>query len=296
MPFSDYLEYIQYEKRYSQHTCISAQTDLKQFSDYLLEHFEIFDLNIVAQLHIRSWIAYLAESGLSNRTIQRKLSTLRSFYKFKMRNQEMQNSPLEGIIAPKNVERLPQFIEQDSITKSLMSGELFEDSEKGERDAMILKLLYYTGMRLSELIHIKMSDIDVDNKTIRVVGKRNKERLIPISEKFVKEIQNYKLKREGLKSQEKISPFLLLTDGGKKLYPKFVYRKVNQYLTRVTTLTKKSPHVLRHSFATHMLNNGADLNAIKEILGHADLTATQVYTHNSIEKLKYVHKQAHPKG
>ena len=296
MPFSDYLAYIEHEKRYSRHSCTSAETDLRQYSEFLKSEFDVIDLSQSLQIHIRSWIASLSEQNISNRSIQRKLSTLRSYFKYKMRNQEIEASPLEGITAPKAAERLPQFVEEERITKSLISAEYFSDDVYGLRDAMIIRLLYYTGMRLSELINIKVSDIDVNKMTIRVVGKRNKERIIPISKSFVKDIENYKVIREGLRSREENHPYFVLTDSGKKLYPKFVYRKVNQYLTSVTTLSKKSPHILRHSFATHMLNNGADLNAIKEILGHADLTATQVYTHNSIEKLKYVHKQAHPKG
>ncbi len=296
MTFSDYLAYIEHEKRYSNHTVVSAETDLRQFSEFVEANFELKDLKESIQIHIRSWVAHLAESGISNRSIQRKISTLRSYFKFLIRNSAIKTSPVEGVSAPKIAERLPQYVEEENILELLIDQSSFPDTFEGKRDELVLKLLYYTGMRLSELINIKVTDIDVINRNIRVIGKRNKERLLPISRIFVEDIQNYKVKREELSVCSEIPQNLLLTQSGKKLYPKLVYRKVNYYLTKVTTLSKKSPHILRHSFATHMLNNGADLNAIKELLGHADLTATQVYTHNSIEKLKNVHKQAHPKG
>ena len=282
MHFSDYLAYIEHEKRYSRHTVVSAETDLRQFTEFLEADFDLKDLKEVLQIHIRSWVASLAESGISNRSIQRKISTLRSYYKYQIRNNQIRTSPAEGVAAPKIAERLPQFVEEENILELLISQNRFEDSFEGKRDELILKLFYYTGMRLSELINIKIADIDMIKQNIRVIGKRNKERLLPISKIFVEDIQNFKVKREELRERVEIPPYLLLTESGKKLYPKLVYRKVNHYLTKVTTLSKKSPHVLRHSFATHMLNNGADLNAIKELLGHADLTATQVYTHNSI--------------
>lgn len=296
MSRDNYLNYIEHEKRYSQHTIISASTDLKQFQEYLDLTFEIAQIKEAQQIHVRSWIAHLAENDISNRSVQRKVSTLRSYFKFLKRKGELLKSPTEQLVAPKKSEKLPQFVEEKNMLDLLLKEENFENSYEGKRDKLILKLFYATGMRLSELIHIAPNDIDSINKSLKVTGKRNKQRVLPISESLVKEIKGFTAERENLKENIELEPFLLLTKKGKKLYPKLVYRRVNHYLSLVTTLSKKSPHILRHTFATHMLNKGADLNAIKEILGHADLTATQVYTHNSIEKLKNVHEQAHPKG
>ena len=295
MLISEYLNYIKHEKRYSSHTVTASETDLRQFQNFLGEIGE-GQLQSVGQMEIRSWIASLAENGISNRSIHRKISSLRSFYKYIIRQGHIKSSPVQHIIPPKVGARLPQFVEEENILELLISSELFDDDYEGRRDEIMIKLFYYTGMRLSELINIKSSDLDVHNSTIKVLGKRNKERLIPISKKFVEEIRNFEVRKEELSEELQKDTYLLLTKSGKKLYPKLVYRRVNAYLSKVTTLSKKSPHILRHTFATHMLNNGADLIAIKEILGHSDLSATQVYTHNSIEKLKNVHEQAHPKG
>lgn len=295
MTLERFLDYIKYEKRYSSHTIVSCKTDLDQFSKFLKNEFLINDLSDSKTFHIRTWIANLSEKGISNRTIQRKISSLRSYFKYLIKLEIIDSSPAEQLITPKTNQKLPQFVEEKNMIKLLFDSSYFPEGFKGKRDKLLLKLLYYTGMRLSELIHLKSNDIDQFNESLKVLGKRNKERIIPISSTLLDEIKAYIdfTKDEFEKSEE---PYLLLSDKGKKLYPKFVYRKVNYYLSLVTTLSKKSPHILRHSFATHMLNRGADLNAIKEILGHADLTATQVYTHNSITKLKNVHKLAHPKG
>ena len=296
MSRANYINYIEHEKRYSQHTITSANTDLRQFQEYLSNTFEILLIKGAQQIHVRSWIAHLAEKDISNRSVQRKISTLRSYYKFLKRKGELAKSPTEQLVAPKNPEKLPQFVEEKNMLDLLLKEENFEDSYEGKRDKLILTLFYSTGMRLSELINIALNDLDSINKSLKVTGKRNRQRVLPISETLVMEIEAFKEERIKLKENIDLEPFLFLTTKGKKLYPKLVYRRVNHYLSMVTTLSKKSPHILRHTFATHMLNQGADLNAIKEILGHADLTATQVYTHNSIEKLKNVHQQAHPKG
>ncbi|NND77113.1 MAG: tyrosine-type recombinase/integrase [Flavobacteriales bacterium] len=292
----EYLNYIEHEKRYSQHTITSANTDLKQFQKFLFGTFELEDIKDAQQIHVRSWIASLAEKSISNRSIQRKLSSLRSYFKYLKRKGDVKRSPTEELIAPKISEKLPQFVEEQNMLELMFNEEHFENSFEGIRDKLILKLFYSTGMRLSELINIARSDLDLINGSVKVTGKRNKQRVLPISKDLVKDIQRYIDQREKLKEEISVERELFLTKKGKKLYSKLVYRRVNHYLSKVTTLNKKSPHILRHTFATHLLNKGADLNAIKEILGHADLTATQVYTHNSIEKLKNVHEQAHPKG
>lgn len=296
MSIEKYLNYIEHEKRYSQHTITSTSTDLKQFQNYLSDTFELLSVKAALQIHVRSWIAELAEKKISNRSVQRKLSSLKSYYKYLKRLGQLKTSPTEQLVAPKKVERLPQFVEEKNMLELLLKEENFSSSFEGQRDKMILKILYSTGMRLTELININNKDIDDLNGSIKVTGKRNKQRIIPITKDLLIDITKYKNVRQELKTSSEKEPHFLLTNKGKKLYPKLVYRKVNHYLSTVTTLTKKSPHILRHSFATHMLNKGADLNSIKEILGHADLSATQIYTHNSIEKLKNVHQQAHPKG
>lgn len=295
MAFDQFISYITNEKRYSPHTVISCKTDLSQFNDFALREFEISDLALIKNIHIRSWIASLSENGISNRSIQRKISSVRGYFKYLVKHQIIDNSPAEQLITPKANQDLPRYVEEKNLLKLIFDPTLFPQGLKGKRDLLILKLLYYTGMRLSELINLKESDVDFHQKTFKVLGKRSKERLIPVSNFLLVEIESY-IEEKSHEHNGNSGKFLLLTDKGNKMYPKFVYRKVNHYLSQVTTLSKKSPHILRHSFATHMLNRGADLNAIKEILGHADLTATQVYTHNSITKLKNVHKQSHPKG
>ena len=295
MAVDDFLKYLEHEKRYSPHTLKSCKTDLHQFSKFLISNFEESSIRRTKSIQIRSWIAQLADNGISNRTIQRKISSLRAYFKFLVRHKEIESSPAEEIITPKSSPGLPQFVEEKNLIKLVFNPAMYTEDFSGTRDRLLLKILYYTGMRLSELINLKANDLDEFNLTIKVLGKRNKERIIPITKGLLIDIKEYiKIKYDCFDGID--GTYLLVTDKGKKLYPKFVYRKVNHYLSLVTTLSKKSPHILRHSFATHMLNRGADLNAIKEILGHADLTATQVYTHNSIAKLKNVHKLAHPKG
>ncbi len=273
------------------HTVISYSRDLDQFEIYLGEVYELNDLLEAGHQMVRSWIVKLMEVGITARTINRKLSTLKSFYKYSLRQGEITKNPMNKVVAPKTAKKLPEFVEQDKM-QLLFRDDVFSDDFASLRDRLMLELLYATGIRLSELVGLKESDVSAN--AIKVLGKRNKERIIPVGNFLMELIQNYLNKKKEISLEQ--NEYLLVTDRGDKLYDKFVYRKVNYYLGVITTANKKSPHVLRHTFATHMLNNGADLNAIKELLGHANLSATQVYTHNTIEKLKNVHSQAHPRA
>jgi integrase/recombinase XerC len=230
----------------------------------------------------------LLEKGISPRTVNRKISTLKTYFKFLIREGIIHESPMSKVVSPKSKKRLPLFVEENQI-ESLLNEVEFDDGFIGERNKLIIELFYVTGIRLSELINIKTLDINFDNNLIKVLGKRNKERLIPLSDRVLKELRVFIEKY-------KICNYLFTNLGGTKVYTKLVYRVVNRYIGKISSINKKSPHILRHTFATHMLNNGADINAIKELLGHANLSATQVYTHNTIEKLKSVYKQAHPRA
>ena len=293
MPYiSDFCDYISHQKRYSKHTVTAYKNDLQQFNQFLLADFQIDSFKKVDSSIIRSWIVFLIENDVSPRSINRKISTLKSFYKYLLKNKEVDSNPLLKVVTPKTSKRLPVFVGENEIS-DLFSEVEYDDNYEGSRDKLILEFLYATGIRLIELVNLEINSIDFNNSTIKVVGKRNKERIVPFGDNLKNEINIYLNKRQLLNPK---TNHLFLTEAGKKIYPKLVYRVVNYYLSMVTTTSKKSPHVLRHTFATHMLNNGADLNSIKEILGHANLSATQVYTHNTIEKLKNIHKQAHPKA
>jgi integrase/recombinase XerC len=287
-----FLAYIQFEKRYSPHTVTAYRIDLTQFFDYLKLQYQTDDIRVVSHSMIRSWLVYLMEFGIDPRSVNRKLSTLKSFYKFLIREGELVENPLRKITSPKTSKRLPVFVEKDKMERLLDSVE-FGEGYPGIRDKTILEMFYSTGMRLSELVNLKDTDLDFHHDTIKVLGKRNKERLIPFSKNLETLLKSY-LDCKRLSFGEVNN--LFLTDKGRKPYPKMIYYIVTKYLGDVTTLEKKSPHVLRHTFATHLLNNGAELNAVKELLGHASLAATQVYTHNTIDKLKRIYKQAHPKA
>jgi len=287
-----FIAYIQFEKRYSPHTVTAYRNDLDQFFAYLQNQYSIQKIEEVTHLMIRSWLVYLMEDDISARSVNRKLSTLKSFYKFLNREGYLLENPMRKITPPKTGKRLPAFVDQDKM-QILLQQHSFEDGYPGMRNKMILEIFYSTGMRLSELVNLRETDIDFYQKTIKVLGKRNKERLIPFSYKLESSLKSYlEEKKKTFGEREE----LFLTDKGKNIYPKMVYLLVTKHLGEVTTLEKKSPHILRHTFATHMLNNGAELNAVKELLGHANLSATQVYTHNTIEKLKKIYKQAHPKA
>ena len=287
--FEKFITYLKFEKRYSEHTLNAYERDLNDFLIYA----EIKGLNEFSDLsasYIRSWIVYLIENGLKNRSVNRKLASLRSFYKWLVKEQIIKSSPMAKVSGPKSEKYLPQFVKESELKLDKLEG-LFKDNFEGKRDALMFELFYQTGIRLSELINLKLYDIQ--HGQIKVLGKRNKERIIPISNSLYEQIERYIELRQ---DKTKKTPELLVLESGNKLYPAFAYRKINSYLGKVTTLEKKSPHVLRHTFATHMLNRGTGLETLKDLLGHANLSATQVYTHNSFTKLNSIYSQAHPRG
>jgi len=287
-----FIDYLKFEKRYSPHTVRSYQDDLIQFFQFLNKTFGDVSLNEIISSYVRSWLASLKEEELTARSINRKLSTLKSFFKYQVRTGELQQTPMTNVIAPKASKRLPSFIPETDLAALLYTLRFTEDW-KGLNAKMLLSLFYFTGMRLSELINLKESQIDKSKRVIKILGKGNKERIVPISPELIKMIDEYiDAKKKVYESPEE---FLLVTEKGKRMYPKYAYLLTRQYLATIKTLEKKSPHTLRHTFATHLTNHGANLNAVKELLGHASLASTQVYTHNTIEKLKEVYKKAHPK-
>jgi len=290
-----FLDYIAYEKRYSQHTITAYRSDLEQFFSFLTLQYKLDDINKVDHQVVRSWIVSLMEEGDTSRTVNRKITTLKTYFKFLIKEGIITENPMSRVIAPKTSHRLPAFVEQESMD-TLFNKVNFGEGYPASRDRMIMELFYSTGMRLSELIGLKEDDVDFVKNVLKVTGKRNKQRLIPFSNNLSVMVRDYiEMKRKAFTGETQ-ADYLFLTNKGEKLYPRMVNRLVHQYLDQVTTISKRSPHVIRHTFATHMLNNGADLNAIKEILGHANLAATQVYTHNTIEKLKSIYKQAHPRA
>jgi len=284
-----FLDHLRFEKRYSQHTLISYQTDLEQFFAYLASQFEGPSIPEITPMFIRSWLAEMKEEGMESRSLNRKISALKSFFKYQLKNGVIKQSPMTTIVSPKLNKRLPVFVEEKDI-RTLFDHVEFSDDWKGRTEKLVMQLFYSTGMRLSELIGLKESQLDASLSQVKVLGKGNKERIIPVSQDIVKALQDY------ISDKTIPSPKLFQTEKGKPLQPRQVYAFVKQHLAAVTTIQKKSPHILRHSFATHLMNNGADLNAVKELLGHSSLAATQVYTHNTIEKLKEVFKKAHPKA
>ena len=287
-----FLSYLTFEKRYSQHTIISYQTDLELFMVFLSGQYAETKIDSITASFIRSWLADLKVDNISAKSINRKISALKSFFKYLVKQGVITKTPMVTIVSPKISKRLPAFVEEKN-TDTLFKYVEFGDDWKGKTDRLILSLLYHTGMRLSELIGLKEQQVDEGYSQLKVLGKGNKERIIPVSKDLLKEIKDY-LSQKPARLPD--ITYVLVNEKGKPLYPKYVYNTVKKYLGMVTTLEKKSPHVLRHTFATHLMNHGADLNAVKELLGHASLAATQVYTHNTIEKLKDVHKMAHPKA
>lgn len=289
-----FLEYLTFEKHYSQHTACSYRNDLDQYCIFLSTHRGDDNPLNAESSDIRAWVVSLMESGYSAVSVHRKISGLRSFYRYLRREKLLTNDPVEKVVLPKRRKKLPVFVEETSLEKLLDSFD-FGDDFFGVRDRTIIEMLYLTGMRRAELISVRDRDIDLEERTVRVTGKRNKERIIPLAESFSENIRKYLLLKNdtGFTNEE---GWFFLSNKGNKLYDKFVYNIVTRYLSMVTTVEKKSPHVLRHTFATHMLNHGADLNSIKEILGHANLSATQIYTHTTFEKLKSVYNEAHPRA
>ena len=287
-----FLTYLQSEKRASAHTVAAYSNDLAQFEAFLARTFEVVDLPLVASTMVRSWLATLMEEGYSATSVHRKLSSLNAFYRFLQKNGGIQVNPVKGISKPKKAMRLPEFVDEKA---GLALYSIPEDSDwLISRDHLMVTLFYETGIRLSELMGLKDTDIDVGTAQIKVLGKRNKMRLVPVSTDMLHRVATY----QKLRDQQAGVPLdgsLFIGKNLKKIAKSVVYTTVKTYLSTVTTLKKKSPHILRHTFATHMLNNGADLNAIKEILGHSSLAATQVYTHNNIEKLRNVHASMHPR-
>ncbi len=284
-----FKSYIQNEKRYSAHTVNIYISDIQQFEKYISTSFTT-TLKDCTRNHIRSWIISLKEDQLSEKSINRKIASLKSFFKFLQIRNILSSNPAQEIKSLKTEKKTPNFIKQQEVDVIFDSSNFTSDFE-GKRDQLIITLLYATGIRREELINIKLEDVNTSSNTIKVFGKRAKERIIPLPIKVLKLIEKYK----GL-LPDKTCPFLIQTSSGKKSYPMLIQRTVKKYLSLFSSTDKKSPHTLRHSFATHLLNEGADLNAIKELLGHANLSATQIYTHNSLKRLKKIYEQAHPKS
>lgn len=289
-----FIEYLQFEKHYSPHTVCSYQNDLEQYYNFLKIHCSEADPLSVAGSDIRSWVISMMNEGYSSSSVHRKISTLRTFYKYLRKEGYLDTDPLEKVLLPKKRKRLPVFIEEDSLD-NLLDRYDFGDDFDGIRDRTMIEMLYLTGMRRAELMGLRDSDINIEENIVRVTGKRNKQRIIPLLDTFSTSLLRYKALRDDMNFENK-ELWFFVTSKGNKLYEKFVYNTVKRYLELVTTVEKKSPHVLRHSFATSMLNHGADLNSIKEILGHANLSATQIYTHTTFEKLKSVYNDAHPRA
>ncbi len=286
---SNFLDYLKTEKRYSEHTLKSYHKDLVQFLEFSLIETKD-DLIEVRPVNIRGWIVDLMENDFSARTVNRKLSTLRTFFKYLLKEGILQSSPIKTVNGPRISKPLPSFAKTEELDSLKIDG-LFQKDFSGIRDRLMFEILYQTGIRSSELIGLTVDRVKQDQ--ITVIGKRNKERIIPITPELNNLIHEYKKLRTKFNTETK--NFFVL-DNGKKLYPKFVYRKINNYLSIATDLEKRSPHVLRHTFATHMLNNGAGLEILKDLLGHANLSATQVYTHNSFAQLNTIYSQSHPRG
>jgi integrase/recombinase XerC len=285
----NFLNYLSTERRFSEHTCLAYKKDIEQFIEFsgVIQQSEL--LEVEAKL-IRGWIVDLIDNGYVNRSVNRKLSSLRTYFGWLAKTGTIDTNPMQSIKGPKAEKRLPSFAQQQEFKES-KTKVLFGEDFDGVRDKLMFEVLYQTGIRSSELVNLR--DVNVDKQQIKVLGKRNKERIIPIGEQLGELINRYRdLRKELLANND----YFFVLNSGKKLYPKFVYRKINKYLGLVTDLEKKSPHVMRHTFATHMLNNGAGLEALKELLGHASLSATQIYTHNSFSEITTIYSQSHPRG
>ena len=310
MVLERFIRYLQFEKRFSPHTVTAYQNDLKQFfthtatswqkglkadeiklkTDLLFENITSISYN-----DIREWIVELMNEGQTPKSINRKVASLRTFFKFLMREGVISSNPASKIQAPKIPKRLPVIVEEDKVVNLLRSEDVFDESFTGVRDKFIIEILFGTGIRLAELVSLKETDIDLYQNTLKVLGKRNKQRIVPVNNELKLLLAKY-LQLKKNENFDNNSLILIVTNKGADVYPKMIYLIVQKYLSYISTQDKKSPHVLRHTFATSLLNNGADLNSIKELLGHANLSATQIYTHNSVERLKSIYKLAHPKA
>lgn len=288
-----FKDYLLQEKNYSIHTVTAYEKDLENFAEFVLTNYEQADLNDVNYSQIRSWIVYLMDKGLGSTSVNRKISSLKSFYKFLLKSKQIEVSPLVKHKSLKTGSKIQIPFSEKEVQLVLTEGSFTDDFE-GKRDKLIIDLLYATGMRRAELIELKMENVDLYANTIKVLGKRNKERIIPILPEISSQVKLYLDERSGLGTIQESSLFFL-TKMGNKLNISLVYRLINGYFSGVSEKVKKSPHIIRHSFATHLLNNGADINSVKDLLGHATLASTQVYTHNSLAELKKVHANSHPR-
>jgi len=293
-PISEFLNYLTFQKRYSRHTTVSYENDLTGFFDFAVVQYNSKTISEINSSMVRSWLASLKEAKIASKTVNRKISSLKSFFKYQLKIGKLEVNPMASIVSLKISKRLPSFIEQKD-TATLFNYVEFPDTWEGKTNRLLLTILYYTGIRLNELINIKELHVDKSNSTLKVLGKGNKERIIPVNNDLLQQINDYILQKK-IYFAENLNGFLLINKNAKKLYPKYVYNVVKKYLGEVSTNERKSPHILRHTFATHLTNNGADINAIKELLGHSSLASTQIYTHNSIDKLKEAHRLAHPKS
>ena len=291
---SPFIDYLKFEKRYSQHTIKAYNDDLAQFFSFLKNNYGETGIEDIVASFIRTWLATLKNDELTGKTLNRKISTLKSFFKYHLRQNTVSHNPTTTLISPKVSKRLPAFVDKKDL-ELLFKHVEFPDNWTGLTEKLVLQVLYQTGMRLSELINLKENQVDKYHASLKILGKGNKERILPCNKSLIDELIAYtEAKRVAIENPD--CTVLFVNEKGKKLYPFAVWRIANKYLKQVTTIEKKSPHVLRHSFATHLMNNGAELNAVKDLLGHSSLAATQIYTHNTIEKLKDVYKKAHPKA
>ncbi|MDD2621515.1 MAG: tyrosine-type recombinase/integrase [Bacteroidales bacterium] len=291
----EFITYLTSEKRYSPHTCIAYQNDLVQFKQFIENELGLSSLEVVNYKNIRAWIFYLLENGDTARSVNRKISSLKTFYKFLLRNQYIEINPLDKVITPKQSKRLPSFMDESEIS-NLFSRIEFPDTFEGVRNKTIIETFYALGLRLSELIHLRYQDFDFYQRNVKVLGKRNKERIIPFGPHLESCLKYYFSVYENNFGALQQNMPIFVTKKGRKIYAKLVYEIVHKHIEMVSTVEQKSPHIIRHTFATHLLNQGADLNAIKELLGHSSLAATQVYTHTSIGKLKEIYNKAHPRA
>ena len=291
---TDFLQYLRFEKRYSPNTVLAYQNDLIQFKDFIATEFSLDDPQHITHFHIRSWLVTFKDNKKTAKTINRKSSGLSSFFKYMMRQGLLEKNPVRQLHAIRLPERLPSYL-KESETEHLLEEQNYGEGFRGTTDRLIVELLYQTGMRRAELLQLKENDVEWSLKQLRILGKGNKERLVPIGPALLDDLKNYISLKKDIENAD--PNHLLILENGRPLYAAYVYRVVRQRLSATgSTLTKKSPHVLRHTFATQLLNNGANIQAIKDLLGHSSLAATQVYTHNNIDKLKEIHKLNHPKG